>query len=717
MKSQTFLPLAVPQLHVIFAPWTSTSTFPALAAVSPYNATLMAPGASSPAIFTGAYPYVYGFTAMANSGLTGPFNTIFSRIPIVNVIIAYRTDSFSSTVAAYLQAAFTSNAFTSFNLTANIVNVSLQVLMPTPTVDLYTSFFNTYLDTENPVDLFVLAGQLNDFDAAVVGLQNSEMNPKGCLFITTFPDTDPVFNLQAEGWMSVFAWDVTLNFNSTLPNAVFSSTRDLNTKFQAMFGASAVLGSSHVQSISALEALIAAINVSQAVDAPSLKTGLLQLNGYTVFSRFKLDPVQLFNGAQMNALYQLKGGSNLPILQVDDLVYPAVWPWMKLSNGDQLPFTVDGPYQVLGLVLFVFGAWVGLILMEQVVYMRNKGQRLGILWFLFCGLSVGVSAVWASSIVNVAALSIACPLCLNSFSISYSLDVLLLALLVSLLLTLAGFGVVIFWLPLKGSDSSHVKPASNMHSSTSRGSVTKQTTASGRSPRSSSLSPASASRRSKADTSFVPGIARMTRTSVLFGGACLSLSIVLCRVVAGLSLVGNATVKWSIAGDLVAPFILFVLCSIAIAVYAYSTRYRPAGAFILASAYVIDSQMNFNTMAIAYSRTSASALAHNALPKLASPTIMFIAAIFGGVSGIVFIALQFNKMKLSHHALALAMLKLQHRLDDWKAKYHQAITSLRNTFTVALELNQILEAINLVRPYDGDAVLSPQALHLVLRHL
>ena len=50
--------------------------------------------------------------------------------------------------------------------------------------------------------------------------------------------------------------------------------------------------------------------------------------------------------------------------------------------------------------------------------------------------------------------------------------------------------------------------------------------------------------------------------------------------------------------------------------------------------------------------------------QIGSSIVLLIAAVIGAVSGVMFIGLQFNKMKISHHSLATALHRQKTKLNE-----------------------------------------------------
>ncbi|CAM6002504.1 unnamed protein product [Sphagnum balticum] len=134
---------------------------------------------------------------------------------------------------------------------------------------------------------------------------------------------------------------------------------------------------------------------------------------------------------------------------------------------------------------------------------------------------------------------------------------------------------------------------------------------------------------------------------------------------------------------------------------------------LLTAALIMDYQFHYQTMSITYAPNQASSILSRPTlyhTEIGSSIVLLIAAVIGAVSGVMFIGLQFNKMKISHHSLATALHRQKMKLNESERDRRHLIKQQEATTALVNEQNRIIDAIGMSRPYSiveaADAVQS-----------
>ena len=429
-------------ISVLFAPWSSTLTIPALQTVvqSSLNITFFAIGAGSPSVYVNSsgtgpvYPYCYGTSQLTNHQLDYPFTSVLNELNIRTIVILYRPDSFATPIYTQMMGWV---ALHNITVIANVV-VSALPVDSTSAATWASTLLQAVPDPTTVFDLlFLCTANVADMQAMAGGMVMTQHRPKMALFPNFIVDTDPVMLSVAEQWTTIWPWNVDVNYTSTVPHFIFPSTTAFS---QALYSAYGIpTQATHVQAIASMELLLSALSTTVSLNANDMRAALTNITGYTVWNYHHFDPIFLYDVALQETLYQLRDGSDHRVTSPAGLQYPAQWPWLaQPQQGDSLPVSSSFSLLVLSVVLSIFGSWIALLLVEQLLVFRRASNRKYWLWLLLVAVAAGAGATWTSLLTSIASLSFPCPLCAVSTSVSYSVPVLFLALLPGVLLTVLG---------------------------------------------------------------------------------------------------------------------------------------------------------------------------------------------------------------------------------------------------------------------------------------
>ena len=146
----------------------------------------------------------------------------------------------------------------------------------------------------------------------------------------------------------------------------------------------------------------------------------------------------------------------------------------------------------------------------------------------------------------------------------------------------------------------------------------------------------------------------------VLGALLITASLILTRVTLTYCLIGHVGWTSSPLADVFSTLVTVVLIQLSMLAFYYATRFRLLGVLLYAVALQVDFQFQLSLAAISYQPQSLSAV-NSAFSNvtLSSSVLVAVAALVGGLLGLVFIYLQFSEMKLSNHEIARSMARLK----------------------------------------------------------
>ena len=512
-----------------------------------------------------------------------------------------------------------------------------------------------------------------------------------------FPDdADPAFNLRATGWVTYFIWEESLLYQSTLPSVVYANTSEFLHDYASTYAQTADIFA--VSVAASLDVMTSALSQSASLLPTDVLTSMNNMNGTTIMGAFQLYPYAHFNARAVYFPFQLQNGVNVFIDSIEKLDYPVVWPWQSVRAGDHLHTDQTSTLIPVAVFLSIAGYWVGLVLVEQaILYKRSKKFVVRYyFWLYLMSVSMGAAGVWTALLVQTAAWTVDCAQCTADMTVSYSLGISLLALVPAVILTF--IGLVIIGSSIATTDTRVTPLQSDIGASDIDIPILSV------SVRSSKRNPSTAPRtrtdvcgrvRSALLHLYSDGSLRM-----IVGSGFIAAAIVATRQTLMSGVILNGTLQDNVIAAVFSSLIVWMITSVAMTVYFYAVYYRFFGFVLLTAASLFHYQFLFSLMTVSYAPTQADELSDNNLyAHSVDPLIVtLIASIFGAVTGVVFIGLQFNAMQLSYQALALVIQKQNGKLTSAATQRRHLKTQIRNGEVLINEMSKQLDVITLSRP-------------------
>ena len=693
-----FAQSTTPVYNIFLAPSGSPNTVTAVNTVKTYSKPIMGISATADSIYTSTYHDVYGQEGIASNRLNNAF-TLLSQLdpPLQSAALFIRYDSTANatltTLIPWLQSRNMSIIQATFSFPADQTSVGIG--------HMYNLLNTTLYDQPTPDIIILVASGTTDFLAIVPAFNQLQLSPKICLYTTSYPDMPgTAFETAGSGWLTTAYWDAAKNFDSTLPGTIFQSSQDYYNQFEAAYGT--LPNVYNMQLSNALELMMAALTAAPNVSTTSYRTGMRSLNGSTIASPFQLHPTYQYNNRAIYYVYQLRGGENIWIENANDFEYPVIWPWIEVVPGDAIPVSQTINMIPLATLLAVAGSWVALILVESVVLMRKQRSPLFYVWLGLMSVSLGVAGSWTSIVVQYSALNIECTNCFADMSISYSISILFIVFLPAVLITYLGLLII-----ATGMTNSQVKPVEQHQNDGSQLSHT--TNSSNTLTNTSSLLNKEKKKKITALSLYtdfvvlVDNVLKQLNIRLFIGTAFITLAFVLTRQILIYSLVTNAEFKVETWAAIISSLVVWILLTPAMSIYFYGASYRLLGVALVTAALIVDYQFHYQTMSVTYAPNQVSDMLSRPVlyqTQIGSSIVLLIAAVIGAFSGVMFIGLQFNKMKISHHSLATALLRQKQKLTQSDKDRRSLIKQKESAAALINELNRIIDAINVSRPYS-----------------
>ena len=563
----------------------------------------------------------------------------------------------------------------------DLISVEQDVFWPTATSDtnqsLYTLTINQCPDN---VDLLIVCGTTTAADVAAVSqaLADTQLRPKAAYTTNTLTGFDPTNAAMVAEWSGWMTQGSSGAGKATIPSPIFSTKAQQNNAWKAYFSQSTATSLQQSLYPSGFDIIRSALSVSASLSSSDLRAAFLSLNGTTYVRGVMFNNVTGVNPASVTVPSQIQNGSILVLSSASQIRYPVAWPWSRIMPGDSVTASTSGQMTVLGFVLGVLGAWVAQIILEQAVFVRRRGGLYG-LWLLLVAVSLGGSGMWCAMFVYSSTLSVTVPTTGASLSISWSLDVALLAWLPSVLLTWCGLMVMMQDVDVNVDDSKQSK-AQTAHSLRRQ----KQEEA-----------------RKKAALSHrmhLQHLAAALSRNVVIGGLLVLAALVLTRVTLFNVWDMQAKATVTAAGEAVSIIVCLPLVLVALLCYYHALLLRVVSVFIMALAILFHWLIAANMADYTYTATADQSPSSLYTVLLSSGVVSLVCGIVAAVTCFAFIGLQFSRMQLSRNGLSLLVAKLEALI----AKQQQALLVANDETAAAKKqadgLARILEAVNIVRP-------------------
>ena len=161
-----------------------------------------------------------------------------------------------------------------------------------------------------------------------------------------------------------------------------------------------------------------------------------------------------------------------------------------------------------------------------------------------------------------------------------------------------------------------------------------------------------------------------------------------------------AVMTLSTASSILCFVLDWLLCAVSVTFMFHAIRSRVLGVFVLAVAVILDYQINFYTMSLTYTGYQTSPLIHSFI--VSSATLSVVTGVIAAFVCLLFVGLQFQRMKLSRYALAQQVAKLHTAIEKEKAKVQQSDLQARLAQMERDMLAKMMELMTLCRPIGGE---------------
>ena len=430
----------------------------------------------------------------------------------------------------------------------------------------------------------------------------------------------------------------------------------------------------------ALDIVQAAITQSTSLNASDLRAGMMALNGQVaMLGLLNFSATNGVNVAALSLLRQMNASGAVSNLQTGsfEISYPYPWAWPSiLQPGGDLQVSQSNALALVAVVVCVLGAWVGQIITEQSVFVRRKGG-LWQAWLLVVALALGGVGVWCSQLLMASALSLTKPAG-TTLSLSFSAEVAMLAWLPSVLLTWCGL-----LLCMADVDSGTVVDLTR--SSALQRQLRQQ-------------------REDKKKLAALSPSAHLTHLLHAFtwrtvlGGWLVTAAIILSRVTLWYVWVQDAT--WSSAGWAWAVTCLIdaALVPLSQLMFFHALRNRTFAVFLFAAVVMADWQVQLQGLTFAYEPGEQLLPAALRTANVSAGLLDLIVGILAALICLIFIGLQFSRMRLSRNGLTVQVATLEALINKQKAAL-QADASLIATLQTQLDhMARMTELISINSP-------------------
>jgi hypothetical protein len=720
-----------PSIDILLSPGNSSPAKAALLATKKYsNKTIFITSGKSASLWNTGYKYAVGTGGMPQAAAKGLFESIEkSNLPILQMAIFYRLDSFSSSLADWAK----SECATTFARWNCEVVIFFPLTFPVDGISDEIHFANSFAAMPaGQIDFLVVCGLLPDSIPTVRGLRLSKADPKLAYFTNAL---DPVVVAEADNWLLGNRADYEVE---NMPGALFTrwsnAAKALLRRFPSAIIASGASGG-HISSLTVCDLLLTALNTTASLSPDDIRNALLLINGTTVGGPFAMHPTG-FNMLDSYRPAQVIKGELININDPNEMfaLSPSRWDWLLLRDQDNITAKLNASPYIVAVIQLLLGCWTALILVEQTLY-TLKNQRKAAdtsmtsrvkatnsmhwsLWLLLSTCSLSVAAIWCALFVCFTGFSFEIPAAISpTVQINYSLNFALVTLLPIFALTWSS--LFLLTKSVKSSEAAKFNPNSQELMGSEIISLEYSTTASaatsispkqeidsnGESSIRQALGARTATRNSRHNAifshkdHFVYLKARLDWFVVL-GGAILSGAIITARFLFQISLeLQAATYKYSVAAEIcLAIFLLWPMITVAMLVYFHAIRLRVVGGFTLTLAIIIYFHLTRYSTTYYYSPYHNTVL--DSKGSIDPTLISIITSVISGLTCVIFIGLQFNQMQLSRNSLALQISRMEMKLTEFKLLNSALKADLQRMKSCSDNSIKALELINSVRPFN-----------------
>lgn len=155
--------------------------------------------------------------------------------------------------------------------------------------------------------------------------------------------------------------------------------------------------------------------------------------------------------------------------------------------------------------------------------------------------------------------------------------------------------------------------------------------------------------------------------------------------------------SYSLSLLILSSFLCFAGVFVSLHFYVYLLRFRPLAALMMSATIIGTNQLCLLAMKVQYNAVDTS-LNHVSSSYWSSTILLIIAVSIAAVSSLLFLFLQFNRMKLSRNENFFEKRKLQGKIEKMQKRHEQDQTMLNDIEMEKLNLKIMMEAIACIRP-------------------
>jgi hypothetical protein len=559
----------------------------------------------------------------------------------------------------------------------------LWALSPTSTdQSLYTS---TFYQCPDEVDLLVTCGEITTIEQEAISaaLQTTQLRPKAAYSISQMPGfdvTNATMVTQWTGWIS--HGSAPLNHPATLPNPTFFTLASMINCWQAYSGSKAHPSNQQALFPSAFDIIRAALYLTPSLSSTDLRSAFLALNGTTYVRAVGFNPLTGVNDASVAVPVQIQPSVGLILISsTTPLIYPYPWPWSRVQVGDPLELTQSATSIVVSVIIAVLGCWVGQITVEQAVFMRRRDGWYKT-WLILVAISIGIAGIWCSQFNMSAAITVAIPVTETLLPMSWSLWVALCAAVPALVLCWLGLIVLI-------QDVENVTAQSK-----------KQHTGVAHLARQARKDAEQAKRKKAALSNFAHFIHLKDSITwrVVVGGLLICAAMWLSRITLWSVWSVQATWQSSSAAWAISVILSIILICPAMLMYYHAMKWRTFSVFLLASAVLLDWQVQINMGEFVYASSVLSTPSTLYTVLLSSTAVTLITGIICAIACFGFVGLQFSRMQLSRNGLSVLVASLEAVINKLRINLVSSENEVLKARGQADQMAKIIECINIIRP-------------------
>jgi hypothetical protein len=560
----------------------------------------------------------------------------------------------------------------------------------------YMDYAAAFMACPDNSDVMLLQGASTSGLAVAQALAASRLRPKAVIGLnpaTQIDQNNAAELLAAAGWILPNQVELGAPASIGTMGGVFTSSWDV--VFADLYwraGANTV--APQVQRSYSYPAILgfmtAALTAATSLTEAGLRAAILSLNGQTSTG----GPIQLSNVTGVN-IAPTPGASQISSagVLVDSTVsilYPVDWPWNLVVAGDPIVSSQNASSIFIALVVAVLGAWVAQIIIEQAIFSRRHGSRLYLLWLAVVALSLGGVAVWCSMLMQSTSLTTSLPGSANSQSVTWSLRVILLALLPSFLLTFCGL-----WVYISDIESQGVTYNQSQAAIAARTMQEKKR---------ENMKEAALSNRQ-----HLFHLLRAISWRTTLGGILIATAVVLTRVTLWQVWEQDAAFQSAAWAWVVSSLLDVLLISTSVMMFFHALRWRIPAVFVFTAAVFADWQLHVTSLQWTYQPEPPNMVIPLS-PSLSSEAVLIIAGVIAAFICFVFIGLQFQAMKLSRNDLTVLVVSLKSAVKILHSKAAEDSRLLTRQHRAVKVLAVALNAVNLVSALPQDYTL-PLFLH------